>query len=594
MDMNEKERNGLSSDAAEENTAGISDNQTSNVADAMVNDNGEATADTADKTEETAAEETAEIRIDESRKADKPKKEKLHSAFRLKYGSFATAITAIFLAAVILLNVAISVLNERFPMTIDMTGDGVYTVSADNAEFLKTIDYPVELKVLFTEEQYTGGYIAYYHSVTDNSGGRYYKQTVDLLKQYKKYNKNISLTFVDPYNDAEVSTIVQDYSEADLSVNYGDILVECYVDGKDKAPKLGVIPFEDCYQLDSDQNASLYNDSSYESFTLNGNKVEQAVANGIFKTVNLTTVNVAMLTMNSTEEYITNFKDICKQNAFNIINVPVLGDADLSKYDVMMICAPNADYTADEIKIIEKWLDNDGKKGKTVLFFASAGSPKLPNLYAFLEEWGIAVEQGERYYSKDSRYYSTDRTNIYLESCNTEYTVTVDKQSYSFISNNMLPLSAVYENEPNGSRSVTTLLQTMDTATYIKPDNDKSWSPSGAGGQLPALMLSKDADDGNGSYVVAAASIDYLTNSHTVTKTDNGNYKLLINVLNATARSDEDVFVMETKVVSDSSGAFTSSTTSAQSLIIGIVFIALIPAGLIVAAIAVYMRRKNH
>ncbi len=100
---------------------------------------------------------------------------------------------------------------------------------------------------------------------------------------------------------------MQDYSEADLSVNYGDILVECYVDGKDKAPKLGVIPFEDCYQLDSDQNASLYNDSSYESFTLNGNKVEQAVANGIFKTVNLTTVNVAMLTMNSTEEYITNF-----------------------------------------------------------------------------------------------------------------------------------------------------------------------------------------------------------------------------------------------------------------------------------------------
>ncbi len=93
------------------------------------------------------------------------------------------------MAAVILLNVAISVLNERFPMTIDMTGDGVYTVSADNAEFLKTIDYPVELKVLFTEEQYTGGYIAYYHSVTDNSGGRYYKQTVDLLKQYKNTTK---------------------------------------------------------------------------------------------------------------------------------------------------------------------------------------------------------------------------------------------------------------------------------------------------------------------------------------------------------------------------------------------------------------------
>ncbi len=554
-------------------------------------DNADAQTESADADENTALDESEKPSKDKDKKQ---KKAKLKSAYRLKYGTYATATAAIFLALVVLLNVLIGVLNDRHPLTIDMTSDNVYSVNRENIEFLKSVKYPVKLHVLFSEELYEdGSYFAQYQAVSDSTGGKYYRQTVALLKQYPKYNKNISVEFVDIYNEQEkLQSLVQDFMAENLSMNYGDILVECYPDGVDGDVKRGVIAFADCYKLESQSGTDYYTGS--ESYTLEGNNIEQAVANGIFKTANLKNVNVALITANSSEEYVSGFKATAEQNAFQMDSVASIGDADFSKYDVMMICAPSADYTENEIKKISDWLDNDGKKGKTLLYMASAASTNLPRIYGLLEEWGIAYERGYQYYSKDSAYYSTDRTNIFLETTNTDYTATVDAAQYSYIANNMLPMKALYETETNGTRTVETVVQTADGNTYKKPGGDASWKASGAGGNQPVMLVSKDTKDESSSYVVALSSVGFLTNTYATQSTDNGNYRLLINVLNTTSRSDEDQYVMETKVVTNASGTFTGSITAAQTKIIAVVFIGLVPLALIVTAILVYTRRKNY
>lgn len=524
----------------------------------------------------------------------KATKERMRSQYRLKYGSFATAITAIFVAAVILLNVVVGVLNERYPMTLDMTAENAYSVNPENAEFLRELDYEVELTVLFTEEMYAGGqYIPMYHAITDNSGGKYYKQTVELLKQYHKYNKNISVEFVDPYGE-DVSTLISEYTETDLTMNYGDILIKCYPDGRDKPAKLGVIALQDCYDLQSDTNSASYYNTGYESYILAGNNIEQAVANGIFKTVNLTNVSAAVITANSSEQYTSLFAETAKQNAITLENCPVVDGYDFSKYDVMIICSPGKDYTASEIKTIKNWLDNDGKQGKTLIFFGSTASPDLPNLYALLEEWGIGFQRGYKYYSKNENYYSTDRTNLYLETLGTDYTTAVDQNSYSYISNNMMPLTTVYTDEANGTRSVEAFLATMDNSTYKKPDGDSNFAAEGAGAQQPVGLVSKNEKDGTASFVTVFSSVDFITNSHITQKSENGNLRLLVNVINATTRNDQDQYVMETKVLSDSTGTFTGTTTQAQTVLIAIVFIGLIPLAFVALAILVHIRRKNY
>lgn len=521
---------------------------------------------------------------------------KLRSAYRLKYGSYATAITAIFVAAVILINVVVGVISQRYPLTLDMTADKMYTVNKENLEFIKGVDYKVNLRVIFSEEDYVNVNNIYNtNQVFDNTGGSYYKQTVDLLKQYNKYNKNITTEFVDATDQQAISDILEQFSDIDTSaMNYGDILVECYVNGEDKEPRRGLIPFKECYELASEDETGYYEAMGYANYTVAGNKIEQAVANGIFKTSNLTAISTAVITVNSNSSYVENFKKVCDENAINLETCDKLVGTDFSKYEAMIICAPIGDYSDDEIKAIEKWLDNDGKKGKTLMFFASALSPNLPNLYAFLEEWGIAVDRKYTYYSNDSRFYSNDRTNIYLESLLTEYTEGVDNSNYGYIANNMVGLSAVYESELNGTRTVETILQTSDMSTYKKPMDDSDWKASGAGTNLPAMLVSKDSKDGGNSYVIACASVDFLTNYYTTSKSDNGNFMLAVSVLNTTERESEDKFVMETKVLSDTSGVFTVSTTEAHNVIIAVVFIGLIPLSLVVIAVYIFIKRKNY
>lgn len=553
------------------------------------------------ETETTNSSETVEIEtIDTTDTEDmetvcekpkkKVKKERMRSEFSFKYGSFATAITAIFIVAVILVNIVVSVFNNNFPMTIDVTADKAYSVNPENEEFLRDLDYKVELNVVFTEEMYEQGAFSSLQPVTDNSGGKYYKQTVELLNQYHKYNKNISVNFLDPWSDAGVA-ITEEYAEHDPEgAWYGDIIVKCYPNGENKEPKLGLIEFQDCYELEDD-GTSYYTGS--ENYTLAGNNIEQAVANGIFKTVNLEDINTVVVTSNSTNEYVTYFADIAKENAINLEYCQVIEDFDFSKFDVMMICSPAKDYTAKEIETISNWLDNDGKQGKTLLFFASAASPNLPNLYSLLEEWGIEYQRGYKYYSQDDNYYSTDRTNIYLESLGTDYTSSVDSGSYTYISNNMVPLNTVYTNESNGSRSVEAIMATYDMSAYKRPNNTPDWKPEGSGSQEPAILLSKNEIDGTASYVVGFSSVDFITNDHIVTKSENGNLRALVNIINTTARNDQDQYVMETKVITDSS-TFTGVTNQAQTVIVAIVFIGVIPLSLIALAIYIYIKRKNY
>lgn len=525
-------------------------------------------------------------------KNTKPKAKKMRNVYRAKYGAYATAVTAIFLAAIILLNVILNVLNNKYPITVDLTAKSENTVNPENSEFLKSVDYPVELYVLFTEEMYTNSsYVANYHNFTDESNGAYYEQTVQLLKQYHKYNSNISVTFVDPYGN-DINTLIQEYTEANLTMTYGDILIKCYTEGRDKDPKLGVLSFEDCYETEED--STTYSYTGYESYTLVGNNIEQAVANGIFKTANLNNVDVAVVTASSNEAYVTYLQQVAEQNAYTFSTIPVIKDADFSKYDVMIICAPSSDYTENEVDIISDWLDNDGKGGRILLYFASAASTNMPNLHGLLEEWGIAYQTEYKYYSADSDYYYEDNTNIYLTSTGSEYSKTTDTMAYSYIANNMVPIRAMFESKGNGERTVTDIIETTDPSTYKKPDKETDWKPTGAGESYPAALLAENTAAESTSYIAAFSSVDFITNASITTKTENGNLRFVVDVLNCTIRQTDDQYIMDTRTVGDATGSFTADTNETQTRIMFTVFVVLVPVTFIAFAIIIYIRRKNY
>lgn len=546
-----------------------------------------------ENTEETALPQEEPVKEDNNTKRDR-----LKSAFRVKYGAYATAVTAIFIAVVVLLNVVLTVINERYPITMDLTADKKHTVNAQNVEFLKSIDYKVTLKILATEEYYTNAEFIYQtHQVYDSEGSnKYFQQVVDLLKQYKKYNKNIKLEFVDVYNQEELSTAVEGYMSDGVSTyDIGDIIIECYTDGADKAPRYGLIPFKECYVLQSDDETGYAEMFGYAAnYTITGNNIEHAVANGIFKAAKLTSIEAAFVTLNSNSSYVEEFKKTCDQNAISIQTVDSVIGTDFSNHEVIIIAAPAEDYSQKEVDVLNEWLDNDGKKGKTLMFFGSAACPDLPNLYGLFQEWGIEVDNTHVYYSKDDSMYFNDRTNIYLQTTSTEYTTSVDNNKFNYIADNMLAISSIYEEETDGTRTVKSILETEDMSTFKKPLHDNTWKPVGAGNNESAIMVSKDEVDGAASHVVVCASSDFLTTYQAISISQNGNYRLLVDLLNTTSRDDSEKYIMESRVINENTGMFTVATTEAKKKLMGIIFIGLIPFACVATAIFVYIKRKNY
>ena len=104
-----------------------------------------------------------------------------------KRGGYAVMITAVVLIGIIVFNILLSALSNRFMLVYDMTADKVNSISEDNIKFIKDIDKEVKVTVCAKEEEYSN-YMNYYaqeYNVSDNSGAYsdYYEQTVSLIEK---------------------------------------------------------------------------------------------------------------------------------------------------------------------------------------------------------------------------------------------------------------------------------------------------------------------------------------------------------------------------------------------------------------------------
>ena len=73
---------------------------------------------------------------------------------RLRMGSFATALTVVFIAVLIILNMIVSAISERFPVQLDLTTGKIYELSDETIEYLRTVEKDVNIYVLATEASF--------------------------------------------------------------------------------------------------------------------------------------------------------------------------------------------------------------------------------------------------------------------------------------------------------------------------------------------------------------------------------------------------------------------------------------------------------
>lgn len=99
-------------------------------------------------------------------------------------GSFATALTVVFIAVLIILNMIVSAISERFPVQLDLTTGKIYELSDETIEYLRTVEKDVNIYVLATEDSF-------------GSPNEYYLQACETIKKFPQYNSRIKVQFID-------------------------------------------------------------------------------------------------------------------------------------------------------------------------------------------------------------------------------------------------------------------------------------------------------------------------------------------------------------------------------------------------------------
>ena len=134
--------------------------------------------------------ETAEASLEKQHK-------KLKNRKKLKYGGLATAITVIFVAVVVLVNVVVTQIGKRYPdFKLDLTTANLYAISDETLDYIRNMDKDVDIAISSDEATFT----------SDKNN----KMIAETLSKYQGYSDRISVTYFDTTKDPDVLSKYQE------------------------------------------------------------------------------------------------------------------------------------------------------------------------------------------------------------------------------------------------------------------------------------------------------------------------------------------------------------------------------------------------
>lgn len=470
---------------------------------------------------------------------------------RFRHGSIATAITAIVIVAVILLNMGASVLGKKVTLSFDLTKNQVFQLTETSIDYLKTLDKDVEIDVLAKEEEFV-------------AGGEYFIQANTVLKQYAQQSDRITLKYIDL---TETPNYTNAYPSEELQTN--SIIVK-------SGDRHEILTAMDIFNVES----------SYYGAYITSSQAEQAMTSAI---VNVTTDEKVKITLISgfDEQDSTGFVNLLEKNNYEVISQTLLTEEIDSSSEVAIIYGPKRDYDEQAITKLNKYLENGGAYGKDIFYIAAPNQGETPNLNAFLESVGVKIGDGlvfetdpKKLLTTDSPFYATN-----------EY---VDDTYSQGIQNTNIPVSLPFSKpiEVLDQTKVKTLLQFSETSGVIPSDADENWSPSQSdiNGPVPAMVVADVSAEGieKPSHVsVAGSVIGFDTMFLSRSALNNSQY--FLNMFKIFTEREDTVMIESKSIEGEELGI-----NASQMIFIGGAFAIFLPLMIVVIGIVVWVKRRNR
>lgn len=527
----------------------------------------------AEKEEETGTPETEEkpenagAEAAESRKSGGEfgtKVKEYTQSVRFRRGGISTAFTAGFLVVVVLINIIVSVLAQRYPsMNVDLTKNKVNTLSTQASEIVAKVKIPTTIYIMATEAQTKGDQLLSEYGIK-------YSQVGELAAKISEKNSNIKVQYMDLDKNP---TFANTYKTDNLVA--GDVLIKT-----DK--RYRVLTYTDLFNVQYGSDGS-----TTETYSM----VDSALASGLNSVISDTVSLAAFDTGHSEQMDVTTYKKLLGNNSFETKDFNLLTDAIPQNSRLIVLGCPATDYTDAELTKLDDFLSSaaiPGDRSLLVTFHPSQQS--MPKLSAFLKEWGIEVPQAVVVEGDQSKYYTNDASYI-LSNLQTTLSLGGKSDYGYFTTPQSNPVNLLFETK--GTRTTYSLAKSNDTC-YLVDNNTKEGDNPQKAAYNTAVLSQDTVKSGAKEYKANVIVLGSTTmfNAEILGASTFGNAAYLVDLSRyATGTTNAATAITETSVQTNVSDI---TLSAAMSTLLGLgVFTLLIPLLIVVAGICVYRKRRH-
>ena len=561
----------------------------------------EVVSETAEKLAETAAEadgdagaaadEESSGKPEKSSDKEKKKSGKGRNPFKSKkfrHGTLSVVFTVIFIAAVVLVNVIVTLVAERFNMEADLTSGAVFTLGDETQEYIKNVDDDVQFFITADKDS------------LKSSGETLYEQIVEFMDKMTSLNSRFSVRYVNLLTEPEFSNdFEEDLKNYQLIVKSG------------RTGRYSVLTISDFLKFVlNDGNTYSYSEANmrvaYGGYSITDyfSDAEEQIVSALMSVSKENPTVVTFLTgygesdsspleeILTSNAYITNSEDIER-----IAAVP-------EDTDILVIHAPTKDYSNESLTKIDEWLSNNGKFGRDLIYIASPEADETPNIDAFLAEWGLRVERGYVLQYDMNYYYNsglvtkgrnpiTVMHDLEVKTDTDYYTNMKRSASSRLVGYYVRPVTRLWEEQSNQKTSV--IVSAYGEQCLLFPFSaDENWEPDASqyAGYDIIVEASKTQYEGGIEPVrskVIAVGGDQLFASYFTTASNYSNGELALTLFDTNSETDDT----DIKIVRKSFKAETYQINSDKEFGIGITFAVIIPVVIIIAGIVVWVKRRR-
>ena len=484
----------------------------------------------------------------------KPAKKNIFKSRKFKYGGIATIITVLFIVVVIVINMIMGILDSRVVMEVDLTPNKVYGLTQESIDFVQALDKDVEIDILSSKDSF-------------ENGGQYYVQAAAIIENYSKYSSRVTVNYVDLVKNP---TYAAGYANESLAAN--DVLVKC-------GEKHKLVKSSDLFNSEMNYNTF--------SYVVTSSKAEQSVTSALVNVTSDEITKVAIL-KGYDEADASSLTALLTSNNFDVEEVNIVTDEIPEDAKLAVIFSPGRDYDQASLKKVDDFLSNGEKLGKSLVFVAGTQPNDIPELNAFLEEWGMGVQSGVLFeLSKDHLFSNTSAFQSIVDYENEDYSKAIANKDIPVAIFQSRPIEILKERD-----SIKVLLQSSENSGIYPADAAEDWQPeeSDLVGPIPVAAVStkqvSGVDDSSNVAVIGSAAA-FASSFLSSTSLNNSAY--FINMFNTLAER-EDTVLIEAKTL----GGTNMNIMTNVSIPLGVIFTIVLPLLILVTGLVIWIRRRNR